>query len=218
MKPSRRTIWLPSWSARPCCRASRRMDQRVTTAAAAGRLGELTGSASAPGPDVCRAPRCAVRRSPRRQPGRGRQRGFERPRGHPGREADPGCERPVAQPDLAEDDSAEGGAERERDELRRHLSALSDRERDALAVRFGAGLKAAEVGAVLGVSETAAPMLVYAEVLPPGQIGIDRRVLARQTNQAPYFTCLCDDVKAAKACSAGIGDERVETRRSTWRA
>jgi RNA polymerase sigma factor (sigma-70 family) len=49
-------------------------------------------------------------------------------------------------------------------ELRRHLGELSDRERDALALRFGVGLRAAEVGAALGVSETAARMLVYRAV------------------------------------------------------
>lgn len=51
-----------------------------------------------------------------------------------------------------------------RDELRVRMSALTPRERDALALRFGAGLRAAEVGSVLGVSETAARMLVYRAV------------------------------------------------------
>ena len=45
--------------------------------------------------------------------------------------------------------------------LHRHLTGLSERERDALALRFGAELKAAEVGAVLGISESAARMVVY---------------------------------------------------------
>jgi len=49
-------------------------------------------------------------------------------------------------------------------EVRGHLADLTDRERDAVALRFGAGLKAAEVGAALGVSETAARMLVYRAV------------------------------------------------------
>jgi len=49
-------------------------------------------------------------------------------------------------------------------EVRGHLANLTDRERDAVALRFGAGLKAAEVGAALGVSETAARMLVYRAV------------------------------------------------------
>jgi RNA polymerase sigma factor (sigma-70 family) len=46
-------------------------------------------------------------------------------------------------------------------ELHAHLERLTDKERDAVALRFGAGLRAAEVGSVLGVSETAARMLVY---------------------------------------------------------
>lgn len=49
-------------------------------------------------------------------------------------------------------------------EVRGHLANLTDRERDAVALRFGAGLKAAEVGVALGVSETAARMLVYRAV------------------------------------------------------
>jgi RNA polymerase sigma factor (sigma-70 family) len=55
-----------------------------------------------------------------------------------------------------------GGEERE--ELRAQLKRLTERERDAVALRFGAGLRAAEVGAALGVSETAARMLVYRAV------------------------------------------------------
>lgn len=49
-------------------------------------------------------------------------------------------------------------------ELHAHLDRLTDKERDAVALRFGAGLRAAEVGSVLGVSETAARMLVYRAV------------------------------------------------------
>jgi RNA polymerase sigma factor (sigma-70 family) len=45
--------------------------------------------------------------------------------------------------------------------LHRHLARLNERERDALALRFGAELKAAEVGDVLGVSEPAARMVVH---------------------------------------------------------
>ena len=40
------------------------------------------------------------------------------------------------------------------------LAVLSDRERDCLALRFGAGLKMAEVGQVLGVSTGAAKMII----------------------------------------------------------
>jgi RNA polymerase sigma factor (sigma-70 family) len=47
------------------------------------------------------------------------------------------------------------------EQLRGHMDGLSERERDALALRFGAELKAAEVGAALGVSEAAAKMLVH---------------------------------------------------------
>jgi RNA polymerase sigma-70 factor (ECF subfamily) len=51
-----------------------------------------------------------------------------------------------------------------RAEVRAHLRKLTTKERDAVALRFAAGLKAAEIGAVLGVSETAARMLVYRAV------------------------------------------------------
>lgn len=50
------------------------------------------------------------------------------------------------------------------DELRRRLGMLSARERDAVAMRFGAELSSAEIGEVLGVSPTAARMLVYRAV------------------------------------------------------
>jgi len=49
-------------------------------------------------------------------------------------------------------------------EVRRHLDMLTDREREALALRFGAGLTSAEVGEVLGVSDAGARMLVYRAV------------------------------------------------------
>ena len=55
-------------------------------------------------------------------------------------------------------------AAEERDELRLRLAMLTPKERDAVTLRFGAGLRAAEVGSVLGVSETAARMLVYRAV------------------------------------------------------
>lgn len=50
------------------------------------------------------------------------------------------------------------------DELRRRLGMLTVRERDAVAMRFGAELSSAEIGEVLGVSPTAARMLVYRAV------------------------------------------------------
>lgn len=49
-------------------------------------------------------------------------------------------------------------------ELRRGIEGLSERERDALALRFGAGLRAREVGDALGVTEAAAKMLVHRTV------------------------------------------------------
>lgn len=51
-----------------------------------------------------------------------------------------------------------------RDELRRHAHLLSEREAEALALRFAAGLSAAEVGSVLGVSDAGARMLVHRAV------------------------------------------------------
>ena len=60
----------------------------------------------------------------------------------------------------SEPDAAAVG-ESERRELHRHLGVLSEREREAVALRFAGGLKAAEVGALLDVSETGARMLVY---------------------------------------------------------
>jgi RNA polymerase sigma factor (sigma-70 family) len=50
------------------------------------------------------------------------------------------------------------------EELRGLLGVLTDKERRAVDLRFGAGLRAAEVGQALGVSEVAARMLVYRAV------------------------------------------------------
>jgi RNA polymerase sigma-70 factor (ECF subfamily) len=47
------------------------------------------------------------------------------------------------------------------EEFRRHLAVLTDRERDAVALRFGAGLPAAEIGELLGISDAGARMLVH---------------------------------------------------------
>lgn len=49
--------------------------------------------------------------------------------------------------------------------LRRRVAELPERERDALALRFGAGLKAVEVGEVLGMTEGAVKMLVHRAVV-----------------------------------------------------
>lgn len=47
------------------------------------------------------------------------------------------------------------------EELHRALGELPDRELEAIRLRFAGGLKAREVGEVLGCSEGAAKMLVY---------------------------------------------------------
>ena len=50
------------------------------------------------------------------------------------------------------------------DDLRRHFAVLTDREREAVALRFGAGLASAEVGEQLGISDAGARMLVHRAV------------------------------------------------------
>lgn len=50
------------------------------------------------------------------------------------------------------------------DEVRRHLGVLTAKEREAVALRFGTELTSEEIGAALGVSATAARMLVYRAV------------------------------------------------------
>ena len=63
------------------------------------------------------------------------------------------------------DDPESAVLRRERaDQLRRRLRMLTDREREAVAMRFGAELSSAEIGDLLGVSPTAARMLVYRAV------------------------------------------------------
>jgi RNA polymerase sigma factor (sigma-70 family) len=49
-------------------------------------------------------------------------------------------------------------------EVRKHLHLLTDRERDALALRFGADLSSTEVGDVLGISDAGARMLIHRAV------------------------------------------------------
>lgn len=75
-------------------------------------------------------------------------------------------ELPLEQIEVAAESGPEDAvlASAARAEVRAHLRKLTTKERDAVALRFAAGLKAAEVGAVLGVSETAARMLVYRAV------------------------------------------------------
>ncbi|KAA0021270.1 sigma-70 family RNA polymerase sigma factor [Antrihabitans cavernicola] len=50
------------------------------------------------------------------------------------------------------------------DDLRRHLGMLSVREREAVALRFGTELSSEQIGAAMGISPTAARMLVYRAV------------------------------------------------------
>ena len=51
------------------------------------------------------------------------------------------------------------------DDVRRRLAVLSDRELEAVRLRFAAELPSAEVGAALGISAPAARMLVHRAVL-----------------------------------------------------
>lgn len=51
------------------------------------------------------------------------------------------------------------------DHLRRYLGVLTDREREAVALRFGTEMNSVEIGHVLGISATAARMLVYRAVM-----------------------------------------------------
>ena len=51
-----------------------------------------------------------------------------------------------------------------RDHLSRHLHLLTEREAEAVALRFAGGLSAAEVGTVLGISDAGARMLVHRAV------------------------------------------------------
>ncbi|MGH3433219.1 MAG: RNA polymerase sigma factor [Thermocrispum sp.] len=50
------------------------------------------------------------------------------------------------------------------DEVRRHLGRLTPREREAVALRFGTDLSSEEIGSAMGISATAARMLVYRAV------------------------------------------------------
>ena len=73
---------------------------------------------------------------------------------------------PVAEVDAGVGGDAEAEALRRlrAEDLRRHFAVLTDRERDAVALRFGAGLRSAEVGAQLGISDAGARMLVHRAV------------------------------------------------------
>ena len=69
-------------------------------------------------------------------------------------------------PDQAVDDDPADAAARASGagEVRALLGHLSDREREAVALRFGAELTAAEIGELLGTSSTGARMLVHRAV------------------------------------------------------
>jgi RNA polymerase sigma-70 factor (ECF subfamily) len=66
----------------------------------------------------------------------------------------------VAAPSENEPESAALRSE-QLDALRRGLAALPERERDALVLRFAGGLRATEVGVVLGLSAGATRMLLF---------------------------------------------------------
>jgi RNA polymerase sigma factor (sigma-70 family) len=63
----------------------------------------------------------------------------------------------------AAEDDPEGDALRRlgADDVRRQLGVLTAREREAVALRFGSELSSSEVAAVLGVTPSAARMLVH---------------------------------------------------------
>lgn len=65
--------------------------------------------------------------------------------------------------DRPADDDPEGDALRRLggDEVRRRMGHLTAREREAVALRFGAELNSTEIAAVLGVQPSAARMLVH---------------------------------------------------------
>ncbi len=65
--------------------------------------------------------------------------------------------------ETAADADPEGDALRHlgADDVRRQLGVLTAREREAVALRFGSELSSSEVAAVLGVSPSAARMLVH---------------------------------------------------------
>ena len=50
------------------------------------------------------------------------------------------------------------------DEVRQHLGRLTAREREAVALRFGSEMTSEQIGAAMGISATAARMLVYRAV------------------------------------------------------
>lgn len=64
------------------------------------------------------------------------------------------------------DDDPEGTVLRRlsADDVRRHLGLLTAREREAVALRFGSELSSEQIGDAMGISATAARMLVHRAV------------------------------------------------------
>jgi RNA polymerase sigma-70 factor (ECF subfamily) len=61
-------------------------------------------------------------------------------------------------------------------QLQRALTTLSDREREAIALRFAGGLTSAEIGQILGLTEGAVKMMIYRAIMKlQGVMGHDRK-------------------------------------------
>lgn len=77
-------------------------------------------------------------------------------------------EEPVPDPPATTDDAAAAeddiASRVDAAVIRRHLHILTNREREALALRYGARLSNAEVGDVLGISDAGARMLLHRAV------------------------------------------------------
>ena len=67
---------------------------------------------------------------------------------------------PLAHPAAADDPEAAALRAAELDELRQHVHHLGEPAAEALALRYGAGLSAREIGAVIGKSEAATQKLL----------------------------------------------------------
>jgi len=61
------------------------------------------------------------------------------------------------------------------DDVRRHLGLLTPREREAVALRFGSELTSEQIGSALGISATAARMLVHRGVTRLREVMSDDR-------------------------------------------
>lgn len=99
---------------------------------------------------------------------------------------------------LADDEAADAGVRR--DELLRALgqalAGLDDRERDALALRFAAGLRSAEIGRILGTSAGATRVMLSRAVAKL------RGACALQDAEAPAELASLDDVVDAALADA----------------